>query len=593
LNPESPNTARAEAEPLAGLLQSAVSIMKSCGTGYADLISRLQSLQERFREGIFHLAALGQTKRGKSTLLNALLGENILPTSVIPLTAIPTFLRAGPKLKARVIFKDGRASQELTGEDSSAMREALAGFISEELNPNNRLGVEQVEIEHPSPILKPGLVLIDTPGIGSTFEHNTEATLNFLPQCDAALFVVSPDPPITEVEVEFLKEVRSKISRLFFVFNKADYLSEQDLDKSVAFLKRALREKAGLKDVPVIFRASSLLGLKAKLAGSAADLEKSGLNKIEFYLIKFLAQNKQKALGEAIFGKAQALIREAQMHLDLSIASLKMPIETLELKRERLREKLEEARNQRKVQQDLVEGDRKRILENLGEQAQDLRERAEARIQDALGERCEKSGARDEKDLEKDLERIIPTLFEHEYGVLSRGLEHQVKALLGAHQRRAEQLMEEGRKDAAEIFVIPFAAGESLESFELEHNPHWVTHQWNTTFGLPPAEWLDALLPRRLRKRKMMKRINEQIQELVSRNVENIRWSSLQIIQDSFRNFSELLDRRLAEAVGSIQEAIEVAYLKRQERAEGVAEQMRIWEQAEHQLKNLLENNRD
>jgi len=56
-----------------------------------------------------------------------------------------------------------------------------------------------------------GVVLIDTPGIGSTFRHNTQATLNFLPQCDAALFLVSADPPLTEVEVEFLKEVRTKV----------------------------------------------------------------------------------------------------------------------------------------------------------------------------------------------------------------------------------------------------------------------------------------------------------------------------------------------------------------------------------------------
>ena len=55
-----------------------------------------------------------------------------------------------------------------------------------------------------------GQVLIDTPGIGSTFRHNAQATLNFLPQCDAALFLVSADPPITEVEVDFLKEVRGQ-----------------------------------------------------------------------------------------------------------------------------------------------------------------------------------------------------------------------------------------------------------------------------------------------------------------------------------------------------------------------------------------------
>jgi predicted GTPase len=65
-------------------------------------------------------------------------------------------------------------------------------------------------------------VLIDTPGIGSTHRHNTGMTLRFLPQCDAALFLVSADPPITEVEVAFLIEVRNRVQDLFFVMNKMD-----------------------------------------------------------------------------------------------------------------------------------------------------------------------------------------------------------------------------------------------------------------------------------------------------------------------------------------------------------------------------------
>ena len=95
------------------------------------------------------------------------------------------------------------------------------GFVTEEGNPKNRLGVEEVEILHPAPILQHGVVLIDTPGVGSTFTHNTRSTLNFLPQCDAALFVVSADPPLTEVETEFLKVVKSKVERLFSFSTKS------------------------------------------------------------------------------------------------------------------------------------------------------------------------------------------------------------------------------------------------------------------------------------------------------------------------------------------------------------------------------------
>jgi hypothetical protein len=142
---------------------------------------------------------LGQFKRGKSTLLNALLGAPVLPTGVTPVTAIPTFINAGSKAAARITFKDGKESLLTTIE--SEIPDVLERYISEVKNPHNRLNVKCVETEVPSEFLDHGIVLIDTPGVGSTFVHNTRAAEAVLVECDAAVFVVSPDPPITEVEV--------------------------------------------------------------------------------------------------------------------------------------------------------------------------------------------------------------------------------------------------------------------------------------------------------------------------------------------------------------------------------------------------------
>jgi len=557
--------------------------------GYTDLSLRLTALQERLFEGRFFLAVLGQFKRGKSSLINALLGEELLPTSVVPLTAVPTFIRTGTGRKAKIIFKGDKPAQEFLGTDSDSMREYLAKYVSEELNPSNRLGVEQVEIEHPAQILKSGLVLIDTPGIGSTFEHNTEATLNFLPQCDAGLFVVSADPPITNVEVDFLKEVYSKVNCLFFVFNKIDYLNQKDREKSLTFFREVLQEKAGDQGAPIIFPVSSLLSLRAKLDGSVSELEKTGLKQLEDYLVKFLAQEKETALLEAIRKKVYSLSQEALMRLNLTIKSLKMPAEQLEQKRALLEEKLKSVQEQKQVQKDLIEGDRKRVLENLEELVQELRNRAIPKLQMVINQTRAEKGIFDEKFLQTKLEQIIPTLFEHEYGVLFRSLEERVKKVLNKHQQRGEQLIEEVRKIAIEIFEIPFSSWETLESFELEKNPHWVTHQWNCSFGVPPLDWIELLLPRRIRDSKIQRKIEEQIDDLVCRNAENIRWSSLQIIQDSFRKFSEFLDQRFAEIISSISEALNFAYLKRREQAEAVAEQIRIFEKSEKQLSRVIE----
>jgi hypothetical protein len=91
---------------------------------------------------------LGQFKRGKSTLLNAFLGAPVLPTGVTPVTAIPTFIKAGSKAATRITFKDGKESLLTTIE--SEIPDVLERYISEVKNPHNRLNVECVEIEVPS-----------------------------------------------------------------------------------------------------------------------------------------------------------------------------------------------------------------------------------------------------------------------------------------------------------------------------------------------------------------------------------------------------------------------------------------------------------
>ena len=83
---------------------------------YAIHAQRLDELEKRLAQGRFHLAVLGQVKRGKSTLINALLGEDILPSSVVPLTALPTFIRYGEQRLLRVRYHDSRPDTVLNGE---------------------------------------------------------------------------------------------------------------------------------------------------------------------------------------------------------------------------------------------------------------------------------------------------------------------------------------------------------------------------------------------------------------------------------------------------------------------------------------------
>ena len=92
------------AHELRELLDRFRRLCEESGEGFSDSLTRVAELQERLSAERFHLAVLGQFKRGKSTLLNALLGEPLLPTGIVPLTSIPTFLLSGTTRTVRVFF---------------------------------------------------------------------------------------------------------------------------------------------------------------------------------------------------------------------------------------------------------------------------------------------------------------------------------------------------------------------------------------------------------------------------------------------------------------------------------------------------------
>ncbi len=115
-----------------------------------------RDLAARVSEGRFYVVCIGQFKRGKSTLINALIGEPVLPVGFIPVTAVPTVIRYGARKKARIQFRDG-AWQEIAASD-------LDQYVSEEHNPENAKGVGGAEVFLPSALLSTGMCLVDTHG---------------------------------------------------------------------------------------------------------------------------------------------------------------------------------------------------------------------------------------------------------------------------------------------------------------------------------------------------------------------------------------------------------------------------------------------
>lgn len=228
--------------------------------GADQLAATARSIAERVYEGRFYLACVGQFKRGKSTLLNALVGSSVLPVGVVPVTAVPTIIRYGESVAGRVRFE----STDWVDIPVSATAE----YVSEEKNPGNEKRVSGLEIFAPNALLKSGMCLVDTPGLGSVHAGNTQATRAFIPHIDAAIVLIGADPPLSGDELELVQSVSQEVHELIFVLNKADRTSESERVEAVAFARKVLEQRLG-HPLCEIFQVSALERLENR--GPARD----------------------------------------------------------------------------------------------------------------------------------------------------------------------------------------------------------------------------------------------------------------------------------------------------------------------------------
>ncbi len=216
--------------------------------GTEDVSQESRELAARVSEGRFYVACVGQFKRGKSTLINALIGQPILPTGFIPVTAVPTVIRFGERAKARIRTREGDWKDILISD--------LKQYVTEELNPENQKGVQGAEVFVPSPLLSSGMCIVDTPGLGSVFTGNTAATQAFIPHIDAALVVVGADPPLAGEELTLVEAVGKQIQELILVLNKADRTTDAERDAASKFTRQLLHKKLR-REIGPVFEVSA------------------------------------------------------------------------------------------------------------------------------------------------------------------------------------------------------------------------------------------------------------------------------------------------------------------------------------------------
>jgi GTP-binding protein EngB required for normal cell division len=292
-----------------GALEEAATVLE-----HGRVAGEVSDIGQRLDAMLLEVAVVGEFKRGKSSLINALIGRDVLPVGVLPITTVPTIVERGEAV-CEVIYRDG-------GTEIHPL-ETVARFVTEELNPGNRLGVDRVLVRLHSPLLDEGVRIADTPGVGSVFEHNTLSTTAYLPDLDAAVLVTSADPPISEGERAFLKDVLEHAVKLFVVLNKADYLSEDDLKRTVHFTERIVREAAP-RWTGRVYPVSARPGM-----GDPAGLEKFRVD-----LQQFLREERKGTVVASAVRSVRTALSDLRVELEVERSAAAMTIEELSRRRD-------------------------------------------------------------------------------------------------------------------------------------------------------------------------------------------------------------------------------------------------------------------
>jgi len=556
----------------------------------SPLLTRLRTLRRRFEHARLQLAVLGQFKRGKSTFINALLGVDVLPTGVIPLTAVATFIAWRREPLVVVHFKGEKRAEEFDARTPDAIRDVLFRFVAEEANPENRLGVERVELFYPADILADGTVIIDTPGVGSTLRHNTEAAFQVLPESDAAFFVVSADPPITEIELDYLRRLKSKTTRIFFVLNKSDYLQPDDRRSVVEFLQRVLAEKSLIDAHGKIFCVSARDGLVAKRNGNEQALTMSGIAELEDHLVRSLAAEKTRWLEEAVRSKAADVLAQASAELKLRMRALNMPIEELAAKSDEFGQVLVAIEEQRRIVRDLLAGDHRRLREALDFRIEDLRKEIARKLARVIDTSLSDAvPATWEEEARRSLSSALQKEFETAREPLVRTFATDAGAALRVCQDRVNALVDRVRQTAAEIFDVPLGPDTEHEVFELGEDPYWVTESTSATLIPDPSRLIDRILPASLRRTRLCARMIQEADELIVRNGENLRWAILRGLDETFRKATAQFEERLDETIATTRDVIRDALARRKEQSFAVEPELEKLAEATASLASLGE----
>ena len=543
------------------------------------LESEIDELSGKISEEKFYLVVLGLFKRGKSSFINSLLGEIVVPSGVVPLTAIITLIEHSDEKYAEIYFKHGKKEKVRIDE--------VKDFIAEAKNPNNEKNVTKVIIYYPSEILK-FVTIIDTPGVGSSLEHNTQTTLEFVNKIDAAVFMLSTDIPITKLEVEFLSKLKEIVPRIIFVLNKTDLLENESLTELTDYNNQVLSEIC--ENNFKIIQTSSKLALEGLRGNNPALIEKSNIGKVKQVIFDLLNNEKEEIFIKATKSRFIKVLNEAKSLIAFKIRTLKMPAEQLDEKLSQFQKSIEVMKTEKDEFDILMEGKIKRLQEYVEEETD--------KLGNILNEKIEKEFNENFTEVVEKIKELSPEEFQIEYfsairedfDKLKKSLEKDViekfKTLLNKYGEGSNKFLSELIATLPEFTGLKFEALSDIFDLDIYTGFYYNFSAQPIPLGLNNKS-IRKKMPAAVIKKTLLNKILKNFKEKIISNTASVKYDINYRIQESFLQFKFDLNNKLDSVLKSLEKILIETIEEKKKTESEVAKELALYEEKLNVLNKL------
>ena len=303
-----------------------------------NAIEHVQTQIAQYRLGLFRIVVVGEVKKGKSSFINALLGEpGLLPTASDVATSTVYKLMYGEPKKIKVFpLAADTEPTATTPAPIEITEDQLPEYGTEAGNPNNKKRVDFIGIQLPHPLLKNGVAIIDTPGLGGLFQKHRDITWRYIPNAEAVFFVFdSVEAVASKAEMEYLSRLCELSPLIFFVQTKIDLVEESQWkkwrDRNLQIISDQLKVPAGKL---IYFPVSAKLKFAADANHSAKHLDRSGYSTLLYFLYNKLLAKKEDQLGRRLLSalsvEATGIHRKLSDNIQIAATETKEGLDSLE-----------------------------------------------------------------------------------------------------------------------------------------------------------------------------------------------------------------------------------------------------------------------